>query len=371
MAHIRRLVAAQHRGIVKNGISSFSMLSTASITTFTSIDGSRKESTIEPLHRTSCRSAFSFLEGASTARGIHRRLRRILNMPAMALLDRDGVYGAPRFHLAAAKAGIQATSAPKCFTSIEPGVRYPLLAETREGYQNLCRLITRMKLRAPKGKGAITEEELGPYARGLICLTGGEHGPLTNAIPNKNGSPDRWSVLSTFSAATMSTSNCNATSIATKKRSTSRRLHLQQRFGFLLLATNGVRYAAQAGTRDSRCLHVHPQSSDAGNRRPAAGEKFRTSSQNTRGNDAGSFTICRRRSQNTIELSSRLQFTLKDLGYEFPNYPVTDGDTMASFLRKRTDEGARERFQPYDEKSRRQIERELTLIEKLGSKVIS
>jgi error-prone DNA polymerase len=68
---------------------------------------------------------------------------------------------------------------------------------------------------------------------------------------------------------------------------------------------------------------------------------------------------------NTVELSSRLQFTLKDLGYQFPKYPVREGETMASFLRKRTDEGARNRFLPYDEKSRRQIERELVLIEKL------
>src|SRR5213596_1893646 len=69
---------------------------------------------------------------------------------------------------------------------------------------------------------------------------------------------------------------------------------------------------------------------------------------------------------NTSVLSSRLQFTLKDLGYEFPKYPVGDNETMASFLRKRTEEGALERFRPYDEKSRRQIERELRLIEQLG-----
>src|SRR5262249_55478736 len=63
--------------------------------------------------------------------------------------------------------------------------RYALLAETREGYQNLCRLLTRMKLRAPKGKGAVTEDELAEYSRGLVCLPGGEHGPLTAAIAQK------------------------------------------------------------------------------------------------------------------------------------------------------------------------------------------
>src|SRR5262249_10168947 len=69
---------------------------------------------------------------------------------------------------------------------------------------------------------------------------------------------------------------------------------------------------------------------------------------------------------NTLELSRRLQFTLTDLGYQFPKYPVDEGDTMMSFLRKRTEEGALNRFYPYDEKSRRQIERELALIAKLG-----
>src|SRR5215470_11259736 len=106
-------------------------------------------------------------------------------MPAMALLDRDGVYGAPRFHLAAKKAGVQAHIGAEVTSTA--GIRYPLLAETREGYQNLCRLLTRMKLRAPKGKGAIMEEELEAHARGLICLTGGEYGPLTTAIRHKTG----------------------------------------------------------------------------------------------------------------------------------------------------------------------------------------
>ncbi len=67
----------------------------------------------------------------------------------------------------------------------------------------------------------------------------------------------------------------------------------------------------------------------------------------------------------TVELSERLDFTLADLGYEFPKYPVPPGETIHSFLRKRTDEGARRRYRPYHEKARRQIESELALIEKL------
>ena len=103
------------------------------------------------------RSAFSFLEGAS----VPEELAEVCHshqMPAMALLDRDGVYGAARFHLAMKKLDRKAHIGAE-ITSLLPHVtlsdnlalpRVSLLCASREGYQNLCRLITRMKLRAPK-----------------------------------------------------------------------------------------------------------------------------------------------------------------------------------------------------------------------------
>ena len=101
------------------------------------------------------RSAFSFLEGAS----VPEELAEVCvahRMPAMALLDRDGVYGAPRFHLAMKKLDLKAhigaeiTSLLACANANESLARIPLLCVSREGYQNLCHLVTRMKLRAPK-----------------------------------------------------------------------------------------------------------------------------------------------------------------------------------------------------------------------------
>src|SRR5262249_13399457 len=67
----------------------------------------------------------------------------------------------------------------------------------------------------------------------------------------------------------------------------------------------------------------------------------------------------------TRELADRLQYTMADLGYKFPDYPVPPGETQASFLRKIADVGARERFRPYHDRARAQIARELDLIEKL------
>jgi len=125
------------------------------------------------------RSAFSFLEGASTPEEL-AGVCAGRGLAAMALLDGDGVYGAPRFHLAAKKLALRVHIGAEVSSSAD--WRYPLLVASRAGYQNLCRLITRMKLRARKGEGHVSPEEIAEHAAGLICLTGGEEGPLAHAL---------------------------------------------------------------------------------------------------------------------------------------------------------------------------------------------
>ncbi len=184
-------------------------------------------------------SAFSFLEGASLPEELITACAEY-SMPAIALLDRDGVYGAPRFHLAAKKAGIQAHIGAEVTSTT--GVRYPLLAETREGYQNLCRLLTRMKLRAPKGRGAVMEDELAEYSHGLICLTGGEHGPLTMAIPNRNGRETLDRLIRIFGRENIYVElqrHYNREQEAINQQA----IALAESFQLPLAATNGVRYA--------------------------------------------------------------------------------------------------------------------------------
>src|SRR5689334_4976469 len=114
------------------------------------------------------RSAFSFLEGATVPEELAGACAKF-EMPAMALLDRNGVYGSPRFHMAAKKAGVRAHIGSEI--TCTNGRTYPLLVESRTGYQNLCRLVTRMKLRAAKGEGAATIEEIAEFSPGLLCIT--------------------------------------------------------------------------------------------------------------------------------------------------------------------------------------------------------
>src|SRR2546429_8980151 len=96
-------------------------------------------------------SAFTFLEGADQPEALVADAAR-RGMSALALVDRDGVYGAPRFHRAAVDAGIRPLIGSEL--TLAGGGRLPVLVEDREGWPNPCRLITRAKLAAPKGKAA-------------------------------------------------------------------------------------------------------------------------------------------------------------------------------------------------------------------------
>ena len=124
-------------------------------------------------------SAFSFLQGASLPEALVDRAAA-LGYPALALLDRDGVYGAPRFHKAALAAGVRPIIGAELTVgkedasagSVSEPFLLPVLCESQDGYRNLCRLITRMKMRAPKGEGALTLDELDGCTCGLVALVG-------------------------------------------------------------------------------------------------------------------------------------------------------------------------------------------------------
>jgi error-prone DNA polymerase len=354
------------------------------------------------------RSAFSFLEGASLPEELAAVCAQ-LGMPAMALLDTDGVYGAPRFHLAASKAKIKAHIGAEVTTNVfsprrHPSTplrassdtetnnqqstirnqntnssvslclrgefRLPLLVSSRTGYQNLCRLITKMKLRAKKGEGAVTEEELQENASGLICLTGGAEGPLTAGL--RQGGIEEARRRIDQLAGIFGPGNVYVELQRHFQREEESRnraaIDVARSLNLPLLATNGVCYAT-AKARELcdafTAIRNHRTLATAGRLLARNSERFLKSAQEMR----QLFADLPEAFGNTQEVSSRLEFTLNDLGYEFPRYPVPEGETMNSFLRERAWEGFRQRYGraalDMQTRARRQIERELNLIEKL------
>jgi len=354
------------------------------------------------------RSAFSFLEGSTLPEDLISVCHR-WQMPALALLDRDGVYGSPRFYLAAQKAGLKAhigaevTCEPfaiaNCQLPIEnqhrskaqlgsrksaiENFRLPLLVESQHGYQNLCQLITRMKLRAQrKDEGAVLEHELQQHAAGLICLTGGDEGPLASAL-KKGGREEAYRCVDQLTAI-FGRNNVYVELQRHFHREEEIRsrmaIEIARSLDLPLLATNGVCYATP---RDRELCDVftairhHQTLLTAGRLLARNSERHLKSSEEM----SQLFADLPEAIANTGELSARLTFKLSELGYEFPKYPVPEGETMMSFLRQRTEEGARWRYgislsgekipltgihnKDLHQRARRQIERELKLIEKL------
>ena len=330
-------------------------------------------------------SAFSFLDGASLPEALVDRAAE-LGYPALALLDRDGVYGAPRFHLAAKKAGLKAIVGAELTIALGRdggwGLRdgkssspiphpafpiphsdsrklsLPVLIESREGYRNLCRLVTQMKLRAAKGEGSLALEELDGHTRGLIALVG--RAALGTRF-GVGGLVDR--IVGLFGAANTRI-ELQRHLLREEEADNAALRDLASAFHVPVIATNGVRFA-EVGSRPLydvlTCIRHKTTLASAGRRLTCNAERYLKSAEAM----TRLFADIPGAIEGTGELADRLEYTMSDLGYRFPEYPVPPGETMVSFLRKITQAGARERYRPYDDRARRQIERELNLIEKL------
>ena len=333
-------------------------------------------------------SAFSFLEGAShPERLIHTASE--MQIPAMALLDRNGFYGAARFHSAAKDKGIRAHIGAEIAVSdlgqrIQPPswlphqhttqpVRLPLLCASRDGYQNLSQLITRFKMRMPhKSEGTATVDDLTEFRDGLLCLTGGDEGPLAAALSDGGeaagqrcieqlsevfGRNNVYVELQRHGHRDEEVRNQTALRIA-------KRLHLP------ILATNGVKYATQY---EREVLDVftsirHHVSLDKAGRLLQANSQRQVKSTRAMSH---LFRDLPEAIDNSLLVSQRLQFQLNDLGYEFPRFDTPTGEPMETFLRKRVAEGIQNRYAPKRDpalhaRARKQAEHELALIEKLG-----
>jgi error-prone DNA polymerase len=306
-------------------------------------------------------SAFSFLDGASLPEALVDRAAE-LGYPALALVDRDGVYGAPRFHLAAKRAGIKAIIGAELTMAIGTAAavfRLPVLVESREGYRNLCRLVTRMKLRAPKGEGALAIEELDGRVNGLVALVG--RTALSGPRFGVGGLVDR--IVGTFGAGNVCV-EVQRHLLRDEESDNQALVDLASAFHVPVIATNGVRFAAPANRPlydVLTCIRHKTTLERAGRRLSWNAERYLKAPEAMSrlfADMPGAVAASR-------DLADRLAYTMADLGYRFPDYPVPEGETMASFLRKITQAGARERYRPYDGRARRQVERELDLIEKL------
>ncbi len=326
-------------------------------------------------------SAFSFLRGASFPEDLAKRAAQ-LELPAVALLDRNGVYGAQRFSAACREQGVRPIIG-SCLTMAD-GSLLPVLVENWTGYRNLCGLLTEAHLRSAKGTCEVRWEEVAQFREGLIAL-------LTPLPGGTGGSPDA-SVVNPRPRRGLRRAACAPRKkdlfshaqqlldlfgyervyvelqrqlVRGEERRNRALIDLAGHHGLPLLATNSVQHATPDGREALdvfTCIREHTHLDAAGTRLTSNAERHLKSA-------AEMQQLFRDQPEaltNTLRLADRLEFSLENIGYDFPNYPVPDGHDMNSFLRTIVLFGAQQRYAAVSKKVQRQLEFELALIGKLG-----
>ena len=321
-----------------------------------------------------CKSNFSFLDAASDPAELVEEARH-LGLRSLALSDRDGVYGIVQAHLAAKEKGLhlivgsevtvvtevdtfQAPREPRASRpqgrvgESAPGEgnssRLVLLAQDRRGYANLCRLLTKGRLRSPKGESRVTWPEVCEHAEGLIALWGGDrsllawpgddvvgaiHPHILDEVAGllKEAFGDRlYGVI---------TRHLRADEIRQERRLRERATQFELR----LVAAVEVLYHSP-GCREVQdvlcCIRNGVKLSDAGRSIRANAEYSLLSHRAfmVRFNDDPVAAA------RTLEVAERCTFSLDEIRYRYPSERLPDGTTTSEWLRRLTFEGARQRY---------------------------
>ena len=320
-----------------------------------------------------CKSNFSFLEGASHPDELVEEACR-LGLPAIALTDRDGVYGVVRAHVKGRELGIKLIIGSQ--VTVADSSTIVLLAQDRRGYANLCRLLTKGRLRSEKGESAVTWDEVCAHAPGLIALWNDEN----NAVKRQNldsrlcGNDEKESgdeaVSAIMSGLHDAFGNRLYGLIARHRREDEiveeKRLRQRaNRFGFSLAAANEVLYHTPARRRLQDVLtavrHGIPVAACGRKLKPNAehGLKPPYAFAKLFGDDLAAV-------ERTLEIAERCTFSLSEIRYRYPSEELPNGMTSAQWLREQTFNGARWRYQnQIPDAIVAQIEKELEIIEAL------
>ena len=291
-------------------------------------------------------SSFSFLEGATLPEDLIATAAE-RDVPAMAIVDRNGVYGAPRFYTAAKKSGVRALVGSELVMDGEK--RITLLVENRTGYKNLCKLITAGAMNHPKGEARYTWKLIEEYAQGLHCLTRDDEETLQK-------------IAGIFKGRTHV--ELQRHFIREEEHRNQMLLSLARKLRLPLVATNGVRYAQPAEKELLDVLTCIREGQHVDNAGRLLGVN-RNRHIKSAAEMCALFDDLPEAIDGAWELANTLDFTLADLGYQFPDYPLPPGETNDSYLRKMTWNAAKVRFRPMTARAQRQIEKELDMIQKL------
>jgi len=297
-----------------------------------------------------CKSNGSFLEGASHPEELVEEAYR-LGLPAIALTDRDGVYGIVRAHLKALELGVKLIIGSQI--TLDDGTSLILLVESHEGYRNLCRLVTKGRLRSDKGNSRVSLREICEHQEGLFAL-------WTHALASRAPVHHLREAFGNrlYGLAVRHRVDVDATHEKALREEAAR-------LDFRVVAGMEVLYHHQERRELQDVLTAIREgvSVRAAGRllKPNAEYSLRTSVSFRDLYADDPIAVDR-----TLSLAERCEFSLKEIRYRYPAERLPDGATSSEYLTHLTFEGARWRYQgDVPEDVSRQLRKELDLIAEL------
>src|SRR2546425_10187509 len=293
-------------------------------------------------------SNFSFLDGGSHPYELAMRAAE-LEMPALAITDRGGVYGAVRHLQACRKLGVK----PIIGSALEvDGEELILIARNLRGYSNLCRLLSHAHADQPKGEARTTLGKVAEHRGDLFYLSSTDNEPRLRELLEALGKDsvfselnhhvreeDRWVLEGRAAMATRCTARVVATNEAHYHVAARRKLH------DVLVA---IRHRA---TLEEAQPHLFPNSE----------HHLKSGSEMRMLFDGHAEALA-----TPWEIAHECDLDLDFRKVRFPGYPVPDGETPFSYLYKLCFEGVRERYQPITSSVTHRLQHELEVIEKTG-----
>ncbi len=303
---------------------------------------------VNPYVELHCHSNFSFLDGGSHPAELAARAAE-LEMPALAITDRGGVYGAVRFLQACRKLGVK----PIIGTALEvEGEEVVMIARNLRGYSNLCRLLSFAHADQPKGEARATIAKVAEHRGDLFYLSATDDERRLRELQEALGKENVFSELHHHL--------CPEDQWVLEGRAT-----MAKRCGATVVATNEVHYHVPERRRLYDVLVAIRHRATLETARP---HLFPNSEHYLKGGSEirPLFKGHAEALATPWDLAQECDVDLNFRKVRFPGYPVPAGETPFSFLYKLCFEGVRERYRPITPEVARRLQRELEVIEKTG-----
>ena len=293
---------------------------------------------------------------------------------ALALTDHDNLCGAMHFAQVAQTVGVQAITGAE--VTLKDGSHLTLLAETQQGYRNLCNLLSYSHIASDRRNPKLDLRYLPELAQGLILLTGCRKGLLSNLLATPSTSSPKQSskkqreaqetleqYLEWFGQENVFV-ELQQNLVQGDTQRNRRLIQLARSLGVGVVATNNVHYHTPERHRlqDALVAIQHNQSLEETHPERRPSDQFYLKSPQEM---ADLFSECPEAIENTVKIADRCAFDLtKDLNYQFPDYPVPEGFTPQTHLENLCYQAAVRRYGSVTEKVEARLKEEFRLIQR-------